>query len=94
MILADMTIKGIYNTGTHTPLASPDTESVAVPQYAREYVFSFLLGAPLSPPNTAQGGMEWLRKQPRTVDLKIADGCVRGSLVRDREYQEVVAIFK
>lgn len=38
--------------------------------------------------------MEWLRKYPRTVDVKTADGVVRGSLLRDREFQEAVAVFK
>lgn len=38
--------------------------------------------------------MEWLRKHPRTVDVKTKDGVVRGSLLRDRELQEVVAVFK
>ncbi|CAM9311102.1 unnamed protein product, partial [Scytosiphon promiscuus] len=37
--------------------------------------------------------MEWLRKYPRTVDVKTSDGVVRGSLLRDRELQEVVAVF-
>lgn len=38
--------------------------------------------------------MEWLRKHPRTVDVKTEDGVVRGSLLRDRELQDVVAAFK
>ncbi|CAM9866986.1 unnamed protein product [Ectocarpus sp. 13 AM-2016] len=37
--------------------------------------------------------MEWLRKYPRTVDVETADGVVRGSLLRDREFQKVIAVF-
>lgn len=38
--------------------------------------------------------MEWLGKQPPAVDVKTKDGIVRGSWIRDREFQEDVAIFK
>lgn len=37
--------------------------------------------------------MEWLRKQAPTVDVKTQEGVVRGSLIRDREFQEDIAIF-
>lgn len=38
--------------------------------------------------------MEWLRSKQRTVDVKTKEGIVRGSLIRDREFQEPVAVFK
>lgn len=38
--------------------------------------------------------MEWFRKYPRTVDVSTSDGIIRGSLVRDREHQGFVGIFK